>query len=141
MGIYFFLVFQHLFYSSIGSVMISSRPWAINPAVKPAAASKRKATSTTRTTTLAAKPQAITQASVRKTYLQSKMSAGSRKGSAGSVWMHSGPFGVEGMAWIEEVDDNDVDKFVAGSSVLEEDKMEKATEPELIFEEIFGLNK
>lgn len=55
--------------------------------------------------------------------------------------MHSGPFGVEGMAWIEEDDNNDEEKFVVGSSILEEDKTEKVTRPMLIFEEIFGLNK
>lgn len=120
--------------------MISSRSWTINPSVKPAASSRRKATSTTRTTTSAAKPQAATQTSVRKTHLQSKMSAGSGKDSTGSVWMHSGPFGIEGMAWIEE-DDNKEEKFVAGSSVLEEDKTEKVTKPIWIFEEFFGLNK
>lgn len=54
--------------------------------------------------------------------------------------MHSGPFGIEGMAWIEE-DDNKEEKFVAGSSVLEEDKTEKVTKPIWIFEEFFGLNK
>lgn len=121
--------------------MISSRSWTINPAVKPAAASRRKAPSPTRTT-LAAKPQAITQTSARMTYLQSKMSAGTAKGKTESVWMHSGSFGVEGMAWIEEDDYNDVEKFVAGSAVLEEeDKMEKVAKPRLIFEELFGLDK
>lgn len=122
--------------------MISSRSWTINPAVKPAAASRRKAPSPTRTTTLAAKPQAITQTSVRKTYLQSKTSAGTAKGKTESVWMHSGSFGVEGMAWIEEDDYNDVEKFVAGSAVLEEEgEMEKGAKSRLIFEELFGLDK
>lgn len=121
--------------------MISSRSWTINP-VKPAAASRRKASSPTRTTTLAAKPQAVTQTSVRKTYLQSKTSAGTAKGKTESVWMHSGSFGVEGMAWIEEDDDNDVEKFVVGSAVLEEEgETEKVTKSQLIFEELFVLDK
>lgn len=119
--------------------MISSRSWTINPGAKPTPSSKKKATSTTRTTTLAAKPQAVTQTSVWKAHRQSQMSAGSGKGGTGSVWMHSGPFGIEGMAWIEEDDDNE-EKFVAGSSVFEEDKTEKVTKPLLIFEKIFGLN-
>lgn len=96
--------------------------------------------STTRTTTLAAKPQAITQTSVRKTYLLPKVPAGSGKGNTGSVWMHSGPFGVEGMAWIEEHNDNE-ENLVEGSSVTEEQKTEKVTKPMLIFENLFGLNK
>lgn len=78
---------------------------------------------------------------MRKTYLQSKTSAGIAKGKTESVWMHSGSFGVEGMAWIED-DDNEVEKFVAGSAVLEEeDEMEKVTKLRLIFEDVFGLDK
>lgn len=97
--------------------------------------------STTRTTTLAAKQQAITQTSVRKTYLLPRVPDGSGKGNAGSVWMHSGPFGVEGMAWIEEDSDDDEENLVEGYSVSEEQKTEKVTRPILIFEKFFGLNK
>lgn len=122
--------------------MISSRSWTINPAVKPAAASRRKTPTPTRTTTLAAKPQAVTQTSVRKTYLQSKASAGTAKGKTESVWMLPGSFGVEGMAWIEEGDYNDLEKFVAGSAVLEgDDETGEVARPRLIFEEVFGLDK
>lgn len=117
------------------SVEVRTRSWTIKPALKPAAASKRKTMSTTRTTTSAAKPQAITLTSVRKTYLQSKVS-----GNKDSVWTYIGQSGVKGMAWIEE-DDTD-EKFVKGAAVLEEeDEKEKVIPPRLIFEEVFGLGK
>lgn len=47
------------------------------------------------------------------------------------------------MAWIEEDDDSDnnEEKFVAGSSVREKDKIDKVTHPTYIFEDIFGLSK
>lgn len=116
--------------------MISSKSWRMNPAVKPELASKKKAN-----TTFEAKQQANTDTSEQKTNLQSKMSAGSGKGSTGGVWKHSGLHGIEGMAWIEEVDDNKEEKIVRGSSLLEEDETGKNTQPQYIFEEIFGFGK
>lgn len=120
--------------------MIRSRPWTIKSKVKPTASPKRKAMSTTTTITAAAKPQTITQTTVRKTSLQPKKSAGTANSKMESIETDSEwRFGGAGLAWIEE---DDEEKHVKGSAVLEEeDEEEKVTVPRLIFEDIFGLDK
>lgn len=119
--------------------MIRSRPWTIKSKVKPTAAPKRKAMSTTTTITAAAKPQTITQTTVRKAPLQPKKSAGTANEVESIKTDSEWRFGGAGVAWIEE--DNE-EKHVKGSAVLEEEGgEERVTGPRLIFEDIFGLDK
>ncbi|KAK2909889.1 hypothetical protein Q8A73_007604 [Channa argus] len=113
--------------------IISSRPWTVEPVVKPTPAMKRKMVPTT-TVTPPPPPQAETTKEVtHELKITPKVEAIAV--TMGRVKEKERPFRGGGLKW---VDGEGGKRWVKGSAVVEE---EVVTEPHRVFEEIFGLDK
>ncbi|KAM9353537.1 zona pellucida sperm-binding protein 3d.2 [Symphorus nematophorus] len=125
--------------------IISSRPWTIEPKVKPTAAPKRKTVSTTATTTTtkttttattkatASQPETTREVTEWRTTLQPK--AVSPMGKVKSTVKElEWPFRSGGVVWVEVEGE---EKQMKGSAVVEEE----ATQPRLAFEDIFEFDE
>ncbi len=125
--------------------IISSRPWIVEPKVKPTTAQKRKTVSTTTTTTTAAaaktatvasQPETTREVTEWRTTLQHEVTATTTVGKVENVAKElEWPFGGGGVTWVEVEGE---EKQVKGSAVVEEVEV---TEPYTIFEEIFDFDK
>ncbi|XP_037640842.1 zona pellucida sperm-binding protein 3d.2 [Sebastes umbrosus] len=119
--------------------IISSRPWTIEPEVKPTTAPKRKKVSTTTTkkttTTTAPQPETTREVTEWRTTSQPEPIAVTLTGKVENAMQElEWPFGGEGVTWVEVEGEGEQ---VKGSAVVEE----KVTEPLTIFEEIFDFDK
>ncbi len=119
--------------------IISSKPWTIEPKVKPSTAPKRKTVSTTKkTTTVAAAshPENTREVTESKKTLQPEditvTSVGKMENRPKEMkW----PFGGGGVMWVEVEGEEEQMK---GSAVMEE---EEVIPPHTVFEEIFDFEK
>nr|XP_046255999.1 zona pellucida sperm-binding protein 3d.2 [Scatophagus argus] len=124
--------------ASTETKIISSRPWTIEPKVKPTTAPKRRivSTTTTSTTTTTAQPQTPREMTEWMTTSQPKETPVTPAGKVGSTLKElEWPFGGGGVTWFEAEGE---EKQVKGSAVVE---AEEATIPRTIFEEIFDFDK
>ncbi|XP_044064215.1 zona pellucida sperm-binding protein 3d.2 [Siniperca chuatsi] len=107
--------------------IISSRPWTIEPKIKPTTPPKRK-------TTITAQPEKTGELTEWKMTLQSETIAvtpvGEVENTKESEWLLKGG----GVTWVEVEGE---EERVKGSAVVEEE----VTEPRKIFEEIFDFDK
>lgn len=113
--------------------IISSRPWTIEPKVKPTTTPKRKTVSTT--ITPAPQPEMAREVTEWSKTSQPEAIAVTLMGKGESTvkdleW----PFGGGGVKWVEVEGE---ERRVKGSAVVEE---EVVTEPHRIFEEIFDFD-
>ncbi|CAJ1062831.1 zona pellucida sperm-binding protein 3d.2 isoform X2 [Xyrichtys novacula] len=125
--------------------IVSSRPWTIDPKVKPTAAPKRKRVSTTTTTTTTGTETATTQLKATREVTKLKTTPRPEvvevtqmgkveKTATEFKW----PFGGRGVVWVELEEEEQA----KGSAVVEEEKeKEEVVQPRTIFEEIFDLDK
>ncbi|XP_040899676.1 zona pellucida sperm-binding protein 3d.2 [Toxotes jaculatrix] len=115
--------------------IISSRPWTIEPKVKPTTTPKRKTVSTT-TATAAPQPETTREVTEWSTTSQPEAKSVTLKGKVeNTVKELEWPFGGGGVEWVELEGE---ERQVKGSAVVEE---EEVTEPRRIFEEIFDFDK
>ncbi|KAK2844958.1 hypothetical protein Q5P01_011617 [Channa striata] len=127
--------------ASAESKIISSKPWTVEPVVKPTATVKRKTVPTT-AITQSPPPQPKTTREVNEWKMTPKPEAIAVT-QMGKVKEMAWPFrsggggggGGGGLTW---VDGEGGKRWVKGSAVVEQ---EVVTEPHRVFEEIFGLDK
>ena len=118
--------------------MISSRPWTVEPKVKPTTALKRKTVSTTTTSTAAPpQPGMAREVTERGTMSQPEAKAAVPMDKTEiAVREADWPFGGGGVKWAEVEGE---ESWAKGSAVVEEEEV--VTEPRRIFEEIFDFDK
>ncbi|XP_070767889.1 zona pellucida sperm-binding protein 3d.2 [Enoplosus armatus] len=122
--------------ASIVTKIISSRPWTIEPKVKPTTAPKRKRVSTTTTTAAAPQPETTREVTERRTTSQPEAITATPVGKVENTTKElEWPFGGGGVMWVEVEGE---EKQVKGSAVVEEGEV---TVPRTIFEEIFDFDK
>ncbi|XP_032374442.1 zona pellucida sperm-binding protein 3d.2 isoform X2 [Etheostoma spectabile] len=121
--------------------LISSRPWTIQPKVKPTTAPKRRTVPPTTITTAAAAAAAAPQLERTRDVTKWRMTsqpeviAGTLMGKVENTGKElEGLVGGEGVTWVEMGGE---EKRVKGSAVV----VEEVTQPHTIFEDIFDFDK
>ncbi|XP_044216395.1 zona pellucida sperm-binding protein 3d.2 isoform X1 [Thunnus albacares] len=126
--------------------IISSRPWTIEPKVKPTTTPKRKTVSTTTitTTTKTTLLKTTRRVTEQMTTSHPEATAATMLGKVeDSVRELEWPFGGGGVKWVEVEGE---ERRVKGSAVVEEEEKEEeedeeVTEPRRTFEDIFDFDK
>ncbi|XP_019948828.2 zona pellucida sperm-binding protein 3d.2 [Paralichthys olivaceus] len=131
--------------------IISSKPWTIEPKVKPTTTPKRKRVSTTTTTTTTTttitttaaaelQPETTRNMTEGSTTPQMEEKAGTQMGKVENK-VKEWPFGGGGVTWVEM--EGEERQVMKGSAVVEEEeeKQEEVKESRRIFEEVFDFGK